>query len=49
MPIFRKSAYIPKNELKVCSGSYNGGNKEFSGTYTNVYLNGKHKKYRVGY
>ena len=39
---------MPKNELQVCSGVYNNGNKEFSGTYTNVYLNGKHKKYRVG-
>ena len=36
-----------KNELQVCSGVYNNGNKEFSGTYTNVYLNGKHRKYRV--
>ena len=39
---------MPKNELQVCSGTYNNGNKEFSGTYINVYLNGKHQKYRVG-
>ena len=45
--IFNKSA-MPKNELQVCSGTYNNGNKEFSGTYINVYLNGKHQKYRVG-
>ena len=48
MPIFRKLAYMPKNELKVRSGSYSDGNKEFSGTYINVYLNGKHQEYRVG-
>ena len=24
---------MPKNELQVCSGFYNNGNKEFSGTY----------------
>ena len=39
---------MPKNELQVCSGVYNNGNKEFSGTYINVYLNGKHQEYRVG-
>tara|TARA_A100000164_G_C21438049_1_gene554164 strand:- start:66 stop:335 length:270 start_codon:yes stop_codon:yes gene_type:complete len=33
-----------KNELKVRSGSYSNGNKEFSGTY----VNGKHQEYRVG-
>ena len=48
MPIFRKLAYMPKNELKVRSGSYSDGNKEFSGTYVNGYLNGKHQEYRVG-
>jgi len=32
MPIFRKPAYMPKSKLKVCSGSYDNGNKEFSGT-----------------
>ena len=48
MPIFRKFAYMPKNELKVCSGSYDNGNKEFSGTYINGYVNGKHQQYRVG-
>ena len=39
---------MPKNELKVRSGSYSDGNKEFSGTYVNGYLNGKHQEYRVG-
>ena len=39
---------MPKNELKVCSGSYNNGNKEFSGIYMNGYVNGKHQKYRAG-
>ena len=48
MPIFSKSAYMSKNELKVRSGSYNDGNKEFSGTYVNGYVNGKHQEYRVG-
>ena len=37
-----------KNELKVCSDSYDNGNKKFSGTYVNGYVNGKHKEYRVG-
>ena len=37
-----------KNELKVCSSSYDNGNKEFSGTYMNGYVNGKHQEYRVG-
>ena len=46
--IFRKSAYMPKNKLKVCSGSYDNGNKEFSGTYMNDYVNGKHQQYRAG-
>jgi len=36
------------NKLKVCSGNYNSGNKEFLGTYINVYLNGKYQEYRVG-
>ena len=48
MPIFRKSDYMPKNKLKVCSGSYKDGNKEFPGTYVNGYVNGKHQEYRVG-
>ena len=39
---------MPKNELQVCSGVYNNGNKEFSGTYMNGYVNGKHQQYRVG-
>ena len=39
---------MPKNELKVCSGTYNNGNKEFSGTYINVYLNGEYQEHRVG-
>ena len=32
------------NELKVFSGTYNNGNKEFYGTY----INGKYQEYRVG-
>ena len=39
---------MSKNELKVCSDSYNNGNKEFSGIYMDGYVNGKHQKYRVG-
>ena len=39
---------MPKNELQVCSGVYNNGNKEFSGTYINVYMVGKHQEYKVG-
>ena len=46
MPIFKKSAYMLKNELKVCSCSYDKGNKEFSGTYMKGYVNGKHQEYR---
>ena len=41
-------AYMSKNELKVCSGNYNDGNKEFTGTYMNGYMNGKYQEYRVG-
>ena len=44
MPIFRKSAYMPKNELKVRSGSYKDGNKEFSVKY----VNRKHQQNRAG-
>ena len=36
------------NQLKVCSSTYNDGNKEFSGTYMNGYMNGKYQEYRVG-
>ena len=39
---------MPRNELQVCSGTYNNGNKEFSGTYINVYLNGEYQEHRVG-
>ena len=48
MPFFRKLVYMEKNKLNVCSGSYNDGNKEFTGTYRNVYLNGKYQQYKVG-
>ena len=48
MPIFRKSAYMPKSKLKVCSRSYDSGNKEFSGTYVKGCVNGKHQEFRVG-
>ena len=44
----RELAYMLKNELKVCSGNYNDGNKEFTGTYMNGYLKGKYQEYRVG-
>ena len=37
-----------KNELKFCIGSYDNGNKEFSGTYMKSYLNGKLQEYRAG-
>ena len=39
---------MSKNELKVCSGNYNDGNKEFTGTYMNGYVKGKYQEYRVG-
>ena len=39
---------MQKKELKVCSGSYDNGNKEFSGTYVKVYVNGKHQEYIAG-
>ena len=38
---------MPKNELKVCSGTYNNGNKEFSGTYINVSLNGEYQEHKI--
>ena len=44
----RELAYMLKNELKVCSGNYNDGNKEFTGTYMNGYVKGKYQEYRVG-
>ncbi len=39
---------MAKNGLKVCSGSYDNGNKEFLGTEMNAYVNGKNQQYRVG-
>ncbi len=39
---------MSKNELKVCSGSYDNGNKEFSGTFMKGCVNGKHQEYRIG-
>ena len=48
MLILKKSASMLKNELKVCSSRYDDGNKEFSGTYMERYVNGKHQEYRVG-
>ena len=44
MPIFRKSTYMSKNELKVSSGNYNDGNKEFTG----IYIYEEHQEFRVG-
>ena len=44
MPIFRKSTYMSKNELKVSGGNYNDGNKEFTG----IYINEEHQEFRVG-
>ena len=48
MLIFGKFAYIQKSALKACSGSYDSGDKKFSGTYMNNYVDGKHQEYRVG-
>ena len=39
---------MQKKELKVCSGSYDNGNKKFSGIYVKGYLNGKRQEYRAG-
>jgi len=39
---------MSKNELKVCSGKYNDGSKEFSGTYKDGYKDGKDYEWRVG-
>ena len=40
---------MAKNGIKVCSSSYDNGNKEFSGTYMNGYVNGKNQQYEVGF
>ena len=37
-----------KSEVKVCSGNYSNGNKEFSGTYLDEFKNGEHHEWRVG-
>ena len=39
---------ILKNGLKVCSGNYNNGSIEFSGTYKDGYKNGKDSELGVG-
>ena len=39
---------ISKNELKVCSGNYNDGSKEFTGTYLDGIKDGKYHEWRVG-
>ena len=39
---------ISKNELKVCSGNYNDGRKEFTETYMDCVNDGKHHERRVG-
>ena len=39
---------ISKNELKVCSGNYNDGSKEFTGTYLDGIKDGKYHERRVG-
>jgi len=36
------------SEVKVCSGNYINGNKEFTGTYLDSYENGNHHEWRVG-
>ena len=38
---------MPKNELKIFSSRYDNSNKEFSGTYMERYVNGKHQEYKV--
>ena len=37
-----------ENKLKVCSGNYNDGRKEFTGTYLDGIKDGKHHEWRVG-
>ena len=39
---------ISKNELKVCSGNYNDGSREFTGTYLDGIKEGKYHEWRVG-
>jgi|TARA_B110000116_G_C16784423_1_gene560084 antitoxin component YwqK of YwqJK toxin-antitoxin module len=39
---------VLENEVKVCSGNYNNGNKEFTGTYLDSFENGKYHESRVG-
>jgi len=44
----KEVSIMSKNELKVCSGKYNDGSKEFSGTYKDGYKDGKDYEWRVG-
>jgi antitoxin component YwqK of YwqJK toxin-antitoxin module len=37
-----------KDKLKVCSGNYDNGSKEFTGTYLDGIKDGKHYEWRVG-
>lgn len=39
---------MSENELKVCSGNYNDGSKEFTGTYLDGIKDGKYHEWRVG-
>tara|TARA_A100000164_G_scaffold13070_1_gene10906 strand:+ start:10 stop:369 length:360 start_codon:yes stop_codon:yes gene_type:complete len=39
---------MSENELKVCSGNYNDGTKEFTGTYLDGIKDGKYHEWRVG-
>ena len=39
---------MSENELKVCSGNYNDGSKEFTGTYLDSIINGIYNEWRVG-
>ena len=39
---------ISTSELKVCSGNYNDGSKEFTGTYVEGVKDGKYQEWRVG-
>ena len=39
---------MSENELKICSGNYNDGSKEFTGTYLDGIKDGKYHEWRVG-
>ena len=39
---------MSENKLKICSGNYNDGSKEFTGTYLDDIKDGKYYEWRVG-